>query len=163
MEEFDESGEYTVDLPKILADKNHLSITRSIATQLMENPYMSVGQFLQSIPDRDLNTLCEILDDQFECDQRGESDIIDNFDDIVLLSLMLAKAEGLLVSGLDDVENYTNTLGVLITSEGMKRKGFVKMYYENISLGDDYADRIVAEKTDKLDDFLNGEEEDDDN
>lgn len=163
MEEFDESGEYTVDLPKLLADKNHLSITRSIATQLMENPYMSVGQFLQSIPDRDLNILCEILDDQFECDQRGESDIIDNFDDIVLLSLMLAKAEGLLVSGLDDVENYTNTLSVLITSEGMKRKGFVKMYYENISLGDDYADRIVAEKTDKLDDFLNGEEEDDDN
>ena len=160
-EEFDENGEFVVVLPKILEEKDRLGVTRNLAAELIANPYTTVGQFLQSIPDRDLKSLCDILEEQFEHDQKDEGDIAENFDDVVLVALMLANAEGLTVEGVEDVERFSNTLSVLLTAEGLKRKGLVKMHYEFISFGDDYADKGIAEKTDLFDEFM--DDEDDDN
>ena len=161
-DDFDENGEYTVVLSVIGEDTDRLPITCHLARELMENPYMTIGQFLRNLTNDDLKSMCDIIEQQFEHDRADDGEIAAYYEDVVLVSLMLAQAEGLTVNGVEDVERFSNTLAVLLTAEGLKRKGFVKMHYEHISFGEEYADSIVAEKTDLLDDYLNREEDDDD-
>ena len=136
MEKFDKddvSG-YTVNYAEVLKANDVLSVTKLLATQLMQNPYMTVGDFLKSIPDGDLVTL---IDDE------GDKRLSDH----LLISEMLATAEGL--DSSKDLEEFrgrsAQLLGFLII-ESLKRKGLVKAYYENMSFDESLGDKIIVEK-----------------
>lgn len=136
MEKFDKddvSG-YTVNYAEVLKAKDVLSVTKLLATQLMQNPYMTVGDFLKSIPDGDLMTLI---------DEEGDKRLSDH----LLISEMLATAEGL--DSSKDLEEFrgrsAQLLGFLII-ESLKRKGLVKAYYENMSFDESLGDKIIVEK-----------------
>ena len=60
MEDF---GDTTINLPLVAKDKNSLAITRMLATQLMENPYMTVGDFIGNLSDSDLSFLINTMED----------------------------------------------------------------------------------------------------
>jgi len=126
---------YTVNYAEVLKAKDVLSVTKLLATQLMNNPYTSVGDFLQSVPDADLFTLI--------ADENGEK----HYGDLILISEMLATAEGL--DSSEDFDKFKDRsaqlLGFLII-ESLKRKGFVKVHYENMTFDESMGDKIIVEK-----------------
>jgi hypothetical protein len=68
-------------------------------------------------------------------------------DDILIISEMLATAEGL--DGAADLDVFidrSNQLTGFIIIESLKRKGLVKVYYENMSFGEELGDKVVVER-----------------
>jgi hypothetical protein len=85
----------------------------------------------------DLETLTEI--------STSEND--ERFEDIILISQMLAEAEGLENTfHVDELQIRTSMFSKYLIIESLHRKGLVKMHHENLSFGDDMGDRIVVER-----------------
>jgi hypothetical protein len=60
---------------------------------------------------------------------------------------MLATAEGL--DSANDLQVFidrSNQLTGFIIIESLKRKGLVRVYYENMSFGEEHGDKVVVEK-----------------
>ena len=65
----------------------------------------------------------------------------------MLLAMMLASGEG--TCDMNDMEKNRTQLGMLmslITVVGLERKGFVRVFYENLTLGDDMGNAVIVEK-----------------
>ncbi len=144
-EEFDGEGFYIINFQKIVSDKSFLPVTRLLAADMMENPYITVGDFLKGISDNDLAQLME-LSNVIEEEDTGE--------DFILLTEMLATGEGLSFSNdVDEVQMRVNQFVVMLSIESLYRKGLVKIYRENMSFGEDMYHKIVAEKLKGEEDF----------
>lgn len=137
MENFDPNQKFTVNYAMIVKEKSLLSITRFLATEMMKNPYVTVGDFLKDISEGDLETLNEIV-------EAGENH--PNFSDLLLIAEMLATGEGLEAGTLDITYERINQFLVLIACECLSRKGLVKVYHNNMSFGEDMKNAIVVEK-----------------
>jgi len=107
-----------------------------LAADLMKNQYMPIGDFIKSLSDNSLEQLNEICEDENH----------PNFEEIILISEMLAAAEGTNVGGTPEVHQRLNLFITWMVIESLKRKGLVKVYYENISFGDDMGEKIIVEK-----------------
>ena len=121
---------------KIVKHKEFLSVTRMLAVDMMKNPYMTPADFLKALSDEELQTLMEISDD----------DEHERMDEIMLISEMLATAEGLPAANLDVATQRVNQFCVFLVLESLSRKELVNVKYENMSFGEDYKDAIIAEK-----------------
>jgi hypothetical protein len=131
-----EFGGYTVNLPEVAKSTDCLAITRLVATKIMNQPYMTVAEFLTGLSDSDVAQLVAVLDDE---DQ--------NFEDILLLAEMVSTAEGL--SNSDSFESMRFRMAQLTTFiivESLARKGLCRIFRENMSFGEDMADKQIAEK-----------------
>jgi hypothetical protein len=125
---------FKVNLEKVSKTKGYLSTTRLLAYRMLENPYITVEDFLLDISDSDLKELLYKVDEE-------------DVEEIILLSEMLATGEGLEYSKTDSVMlERTNILVGFLTIESLARKGLVKVYRENMSFGDDFASKIIVEK-----------------
>lgn len=140
-----DSGEFTINYDNVVACKECMTMTRILAADLKNNPYMTVGMFLQSLSDADVTTLQGLVDANSNLEEEDEVDD-PRMADVVLMAEMLARAEG--ITSADDVELHkkVNQFMVMITLESLYRKGLVKLYHDNMSFGDDAGDRIVVEK-----------------
>jgi hypothetical protein len=138
MDNFDcEDGPIGISYDNVMKAKDFLPITRTLAMDLSESGYIRPGDFLKSLTDADVNTLLQIADDD-ENTRLGE---------ILLISEMLATGEGLEQSqDADGVRNRMNAFCAFLAIEGLRRKGLVKVYHENISFGEDFGNKIVVEK-----------------
>jgi hypothetical protein len=121
---------------KISAHKDFLSVTRMLAIDMTKNPYVTPGDFLKSLSNEELQTLVEISDD----------DEHERMDEIMLISEMLATGEGLESATLDIATERVNQFCIFLVLESLSRKNLVKLHYENMSFGEDYKDKIIAEK-----------------
>ena len=130
---------FNINYTRVATEKSLLSITRMLATDLSNNPYITVGDFLKHLSDGDLEHLIDIIDE-------GEEHT--NFEDVMLISAMLSEGEGLPCKTIDDYQRCTNMFLVLISIESLYRKGLVKIHRENMSFGEDMADKCIAEKLD---------------
>ena len=74
MDEFD-VGAYQLNWGGIANEKNNLAVTRLLAKQLMENPYIVVGTFIKEMSDSDLYALNAKLDTDNE----------DKYNDLLLM------------------------------------------------------------------------------
>lgn len=129
---------YTINYEKVVESKQSLPVTRSLASKLMKTPYMTLGDFLIGLSGADLDTLMEIANSEEENER---------FEDVILITQMLAEAEGLETTfGTDELSLRTSMFGKYLIIESLHRKGLVKMHHENLSFGDDMGDRIVVEK-----------------
>ncbi len=134
-DDFDAQG-YTINYEKVLESDDMSSVTKLLALKLMKTPYMSVGDFLQSLSDSDVESMVQMLEAKEK-----------RLDDILIISEMLATAEGL--DGAADLDVFidrSNQLTGFIIIESLKRKGLVKVYYENMSFGEDLGDKVVVER-----------------
>lgn len=130
---------YHVELSKVAASKDLLSVTRLLAAELMSNPYKTVGEFFTDINDSDLQILIDVVETSGTSEHSG---------DLVLLSQMLHAAEGL-GTKFDDFDGLTkrvNAFGMFAIITSLHRKGLVKVHYENMSFGSDMGDKIVVER-----------------
>ena len=149
--DFDNENEFKVDLQAAINHPDLMAITKVTAIFIKNNGYHSVGKFLQALTDADLKSLLDVVDQQFEA---ADEDLIDDYENIVLLTLMLADAEGVGIESVEQLSSNTNIFGVLLTMEGLKRKGLVTLMYDKISFGEDFKHEVVCRKTDKMDDWL---------
>ena len=141
----EEIGEFDINYANVITCKECLRLTRILAADLMNNPYLTVGMFLKNLPQDDLNILIEIVEANFNLDP--EEEVEDpRLADIVLIAEMLSRAEGIISKNDEELHTTVNHFMVMITMESLHRKGLVKLYHENMSFGEDAADRIVVEK-----------------
>ena len=134
--DFDDEGEFSINYGKVLHQETFLPVTRLLAADLMKNQYMPIGDFIKSLNDNSLDQLNEISADEDH----------PNFEEMILISEMLAAAEGTNMGGTPEVHQRLNLFITWLVFESLKRKGLVKIYYENISFGEDMGDKIIVEK-----------------
>jgi len=134
--EFDYEG-FHLDYDAISKKKDALAVTRLLAMDLMANGYIHVGNFIKELSDADLKALTH----------NAEDDAENQYEDLMLVSEMLATGEGCECSNSDkQFEERTNQLLNYLVIESLHRKGLVKCYHENLSFNEDMGDKIVVEK-----------------
>ena len=134
--EFDDEGEFSINYQKVLHEETFLPVTRLLAADLIKSQYMLIGDFIKSLSDNTLEELNEICGDENH----------PNFEEMILITEMLAAAEGTNIGGTPEVHQRLNLFITCMAIESLKRKGLVKVYYENISFGDDMSEKIIVEK-----------------
>jgi hypothetical protein len=133
---------FMINYDEILRADGLLECTRDLARSLKHNPYISMGDYMNEMPSKLLDKLLHIADNEDN----------DHFDELLLHSEMLARAEGLeAAESLEDsllrLKMYMSILAV----EGLSRKGLVKAYRENYSLGEDMMSKTIAKRIDGID------------
>jgi len=126
-------------MEKIIKSDKLLPITKSVAKMLMRNPYTSLGKFFKTISDDNLLALAEIIEE-------GDSEFNDGIEDVVLMTEMLSRAEGVPSQCIEDITENVNYFGVCVTCVSLARKGLVRVYYDNMSFGREEGDKILVEK-----------------
>lgn len=127
---------FNINYENIVKTKNILPMVRLLAADLMQNPYMTVGMYMQEAKDTDLELIMEISED--EEDER--------LSDILLMAEMLARAEGVSSPDIETVNNHINSFISLAAVTLLDRKGFVDAEYNNMSFGEEFAQHIVAKR-----------------
>ena len=126
-------------MEKIINSDKLLPITKSVAKMLMRNPYTSLGKFFKTISDDNLLELSEIIEE-------GDSEFNDGIEDVVLMTEMLSRAEGVPSQCIDDITENVNYFGACVTCVSLARKGLVRVYYDNMSFGRDQGDKVLVER-----------------
>lgn len=129
--------DFHIVLPQIVSNKSLLSVTRMLATDLISNPYMTVGVFFRMISSADLQLLLEIVE---------EGDDSAYAQDLVLIQQMLHAAEGLgqTFGTLDECVQRLQVLATLVVVASLDRKGLCKAAYENFSFDEALRDKPIA-------------------
>ena len=126
-------------MEKIIDAEGLLPVTKSVAKMLMRNPYTSLGKFFTKLSDENLEVLMEIVEE-------GDSEFNVGIEDIVLMTEMLSRAEGVPSGSIEEITENVNYFGVCVTCVSLARKGLVRVYYENMSFGNDHGDKVIVER-----------------
>ena len=137
--EFNEDGTFTFDLDNIIASKDVLAITKLTAMEAKYEGYITVGSYLQRLSDFDLHELLDIC-------ESAKDELNDRVGELLLITGILAAAEGLDPGEVDVITQRMNSFIMLLTIESLHRKGMVRAIHSNMSLGEDAGDRAVVEK-----------------
>ena len=127
------------DMEKIIESDKLLPVTKSVAKMLMRNPYTSLGRFFKKLSNENLEILMEIIDE-------GDSEFNERMEDIVLMTEMLSRAEGVSSQSIEDITENVNYFGACVTCVSLARKGLVRVYYENMSFGTDQGEKVLVER-----------------
>jgi len=127
------------DMEKIIRAEGLLPITKSVAKLLLKNQYLSLGKFFKRISDEHLQELMEIIDD-------ADNEFNDGMEDIVLMTEMLSRAEGVPSESIEDITENVNYFGACVTCVSLERKGLVRVFYENMSFGKELGEQTLVEK-----------------
>jgi len=126
-------------MEKIIESDKLLPVTKSVAKMLMRNPYISLGKFFKKLSDENLQVLSEIIEE-------GDSEFNDGMEDIILMTEMLSRAEGVPSQCIEDITENVNYFGACVTCVSLARKGLVRVYYENMSFGTDQGEKVLVER-----------------
>lgn len=138
-EDFNEDGTFSVNLDNIIASNDMMAITKMTAMEAKYEGYITVGSYLQRLSDFDLHELMNIC----ELVKEGEDDRVG---ELLLISEILAAAEGLDPAQVDEITQRMNSFVMLLTVESLHRKGLVRAIHSNMSLGEDAGDKVIVEK-----------------
>jgi len=137
-----EKDSMAIRFDKVAEDKSFLPVTRLLAIDIIKNPYLVVGDFMRELSDQDIELLLDIADDEDNC----------HFEELILISEMLAAAEGIPNEYEDEMELVAvarariSMLLMYLAMESLARKNLIILHRENMTFGDDAGDRVVAEK-----------------
>jgi len=130
---------FEINYANVIRADDLLECTRDLARTLKHNPYLSFGDYMNEMPTAVLDELLEIADSEHN----------DHFDELVLLSEMLSRAEGLDASQTDEESVFRlNIFMSILAIEGLARKGLIQVYRENYSFGEDMLNKMVAKRLD---------------
>lgn len=120
-----------VNFQQVAIDPSMSAITRQTAQNLLKNPYMTPADFFRGLTNSDL-TVLSIMMEMMNTDE-------ESLENLLLLSLMLAAAEGVAVDSEEEARSNLHFLCIVITGESLKRKGLVDINYDKLSFGADMA------------------------
>jgi hypothetical protein len=132
---YDDFDSYDLNYDKILQHREFSSVVKQLVLELNINPYKTLGQFLQQLSTDDLRMLLNKV-------EKGD------LEEVLLLSEMLSRAEGIMSENVDVVARNVNQLSMFIAAESLVRKGLVKAFYENMSFGEDSDKKVVFKRVD---------------
>ena len=141
-DEFNEDGTFSVNLDNIINSRDTLAITKLTAMEAKHEGYLTVGNYLQKLSDIDLHELLDIAESA-----KDEND--DRVGELLLIAEILAAGEGLEPAELIEITDRMNAFIMLLNIESLHRKKLIKAIHQNMSLGADAGDRIIAEKIPK--------------
>lgn len=133
---------FEINYKQIIHCDDLLECTRDLARTLNHSPYITFGDYMNELPSSILEQLLIISDDEDN----------QHFDELLLMSEMLARAEGL--DPADSLEQSMTRLNILISIlavESLYRKGMIKAFRQNYSFGEDMMNNIVAKRLDEDD------------
>jgi hypothetical protein len=161
-DDFNEEGTYSINFDMIAESKEYSALVRLLAHNIKQNSYMSLGDFFKNIPDPDLEYMMDIIESV--ADEESEFDENDTaLDELIIMTMMLNKAEGGEDMDMEETHKKINALSVLAVTTSLARRGLVDVYYENFSLQEDAENLMVAKRRDDIDyDSLLSDLDDDD-
>lgn len=129
---------WCIALDKIIQSRDFSSVAKQLALELKENPYKTVGSFFDTLSNSDLDMLMKKIDNE-------------DWEEIILITELLARAEG---AGGDDIEQVTNNMNVMtvmIAGEALARKGLVEAFHSNMSFGEDFKNKVIFKRIEQDD------------
>jgi len=135
-EEFEFDFPFEVNYEKVFKTNSVLPMARLLAATLMENPYMTVGMYMQKARDKELALIMEISED--EEDER--------MSDILLMAEMLARAEGVDTPDIEAVQGHLQSFISFAAIASLHRKDLVDARYENMSFGEEFHQHFIAKR-----------------
>ena len=135
-DDFDFDFPFEINYERVFKANNILPMVRLLAAELMKNPYMTIGAYLQRARDSDLQLILEASED--EEDER--------LSDILLMAEMLAKAEGVETDCIEDVYKHLNSFITLVAVASLERKGLILADYDVMSFGEEFAHHTIAKR-----------------
>ena len=132
-----DDNHYNINYAKAAEDTKLLSVTRMLAKDMMNNPYMNVGKFIQQLSDGDIQSLMNTMED----------DCPNQYEDLILISEMLASGEGCDETQSEaEAADRLSHMTMFLVVESLARKGLVKVYHKNMSFHPDSGEKVVVEK-----------------
>lgn len=132
-------GGYSINYTEVLKQQDIMAVTKLLVHRMLDNPYISVGDYLQELSDTDLDSLQNAIEQN-------------HFEDVILISEMLATGEGCdPAKDFDEFNDRANSLTSFITIASLGRKGLVKVHYDKLSFHPDSMKNVIVEKIDGLD------------
>jgi hypothetical protein len=135
-EDFDFDFPFEVNYEKVFRTDSVLPMARLLAATLMENPYMTVGTYMQKARDSELALILEISEDE-EDERMG---------DLLLMSEMLARAEGVDTPDTETVTGHLQAFISFAAITSLHRKDLLDAHYENMSFGEEFNKHIIAKR-----------------
>lgn len=149
----DDEEVYSVDVKAVSEDKRMLPMTRKLAKNLIKNSYYTIGDFLLSLKDKDIQDLQALAEDENDIDAVGH---------IIVITELLALGEGLPRGTQLEVSTRVDLFNVYVAIDGLRRKGLVKAHHINMSLDiDPDSDKPVVEKIPGMNYKFDDEKDDD--
>lgn len=135
-----DDDDWVLNYDRIAESEDHIAAIRLLAVRLRTNPYISLGDWLVSLSPavfEELNMLA-----QTENEEGPE------MEQLLLLTLMISHAEGTASTSKEMTEmcRQLSMLRHFIIFTALERKGMIRCYYENFTLGEDLGDRIIVER-----------------
>lgn len=140
--DFNEDGTFSVNIDNIIGSKDMLAVTKLVAMEAKNEGYVTVGRFLQQLSDHDLQELMSVA-------ESAKDEENDRVGELILIAEILAAGEGLDPGQLDDITKRMNVFIVLLTIESLHRKGMVRAFHDNMSLGEDAGNKMIVERIKK--------------
>jgi len=134
--DFDFDFPFQINYEKVFKTNSVLPMARLLAATLMENPYMSVGMYLQKARDKELALILEISEDEED----------DRMCDILLMAEMLARAEGVETPDIEAVQSHIQSFISFVALASLDRKNLIEAHYNNMSFGSEFQKHIIAKK-----------------
>lgn len=140
---------FTVNIAAILTAPTISGVVKRVATTVSGNPYITVGNFLQSLSADDLDYLVECCDtvmthtsgeDEVPSDEAQEA-----LQTITLITSLLLAAESTILLTPDVITEHANHTMMFVALEHLSRTGQVNITYDNLAYGDN-DDLPIAQK-----------------
>jgi len=135
-EDFDFDFPFEVNYEKVFKANSVLPMARLLAATFMENPYMTVGTYMQKARESELALIMEISDDE-EDERMG---------DLLLMAEMIARAEGVDTPDIETVQEHLQSFISFAAIASLHRKGLIDAHYENMSFGEEFHKHIIAKR-----------------
>jgi hypothetical protein len=128
---------FEINYKEIIRCEGLMECTRDLARTLNHNPYITFGDYMNELPSSMLEQLLLV----------AESEENDHFDELLLISEMLARAEGLDASQTEEQSiTRLKVLMSILAVEGLYRRGLIRAFRENYSFGEDMMNKVVAKR-----------------
>ena len=129
IDEFDPDETYSINVQQVIDNKTLMPITRRLAKRISNDNYLTVGDYIISMEDEDLDYLIDLIPDD---DNVAAAN--DQSSELMLISELLALGEGLPSANAEEIMARTSFFTRLLVFESLYRKGIINAHHENWTL-----------------------------
>jgi len=137
-----DSGDWMINYNEVIKDKSLSYITRLLAADLINNPYLTLGDFFKNLADVEVDILVEKADHLLQDDEEH----FKSLEEMIILTMMLCQAEGVSLSSEQDIREATNLLAIITHGVSLGKKGIVEVKYDKLSLGKEFENEVVFKR-----------------
>lgn len=146
MYDFGEPEGFGINYKLVSETPDLIAPIRLLAIDLQKSPYLSLGDWFRSLSNGAFNEVNELVELNHNIEDPEDQTKQEVLEQLMLLTMMLARAEGTEELSNKDLYEQLSVFCNTVTCVSLARKGIVKVYYENLSLGSDMRDKIIVEK-----------------